>query len=146
MRCEGAQVEVCNLEGTGYVIEKLCATAALCRTSGGGSCEPPACETDAKRCTGAAFEQCNPGRTAWEKKNDCASEALCRADGSGDAGAGCQAPACAAGERHCNYDCPTAPGTDCIQKCKADRTAYETEIGCANQCQENTVGSPICLP
>jgi hypothetical protein len=151
VRCQGAQVEQCNAEGTGYVVQKLCDTAELCKPENGGSCETPACATNATRCTGAAFEKCNAGRTAFTKERDCASAALCNADGAGDAGAGCTAAACADGFRYCDFGCAIISKStdDCIAKCKADRTGYELEVNCGyagggDRCADNA-GNPQCI-
>lgn len=153
VRCTSAQLEACNAEGTGYVVQKLCETAELCKADNGGSCETPACPSKATRCTGAAFERCNDGRTAWVKERDCASSVYCHADGSGDAGAGCEAPACKPKVKHCDLTCSTIPlntANDCIKVCKDDGTGYVNLTDCGNamagdRCAEATDGDPQCI-
>src|SRR5947208_616562 len=43
VRCEAAQLEICNAGGTGYVITKVCDTPELCQARSGEDCAPAAC-------------------------------------------------------------------------------------------------------
>jgi hypothetical protein len=91
-RCQGAQLQVCNANRTGFVLDEQCASPALCDAEG-GSCEPPACAPNQRRCQGATLQVCNANRTGFvteqqcNNANQCDAEAgVCRGGGGGGGG------------------------------------------------------------
>ncbi len=153
IRCEGAQLEACNGDGTGFLIVKVCDTPELCQAHAGQDCAPAACAVGEQKCVGAAFERCNPGRTGFDTVHTCATSALCFPDGGADGG--CAPPACAAGEKHCDSACTLGGGTsaeDCIKTCNASQTGYTDTQNCgvaqhgllSDSCVEPAAGMPQC--
>ena len=153
VRCDGAQLEVCNADGTGYAVAKVCDTPQLCEARSGQDCATAACAIGNTRCADAEFQKCNAGRTAFDTQGKCASAALCVADGGADGG--CLPPACQPGEKHCDPACTLdggAPTEDCIKACKIDLTGFQDTASCGTavhdtftaSCIEPSGGVPDC--
>lgn len=92
-RCDGAQLERCNVERNGWIPVQTCATAGLCNVAA-KRCDTPVCVPGAARCTRAgALERCNTESSGWDLVADCtattptpvgpAASALCDPSGPG---------------------------------------------------------------
>jgi hypothetical protein len=74
-RCDGVELERCNVARTGWIPVQACETSELCDAAA-KRCEPPACELAARRCSPAGvLERCTSGRSGWEAVKDCAAAA-----------------------------------------------------------------------
>lgn len=108
-RCNGAELERCNVERNGWIPVSTCAAPALCNVAA-KRCESPACIAGAPRCTRAGvLEQCNPERSGWNLIADCAAAAgvpaglgASAACDPGGAGRCLPAAACQANSLRCN--------------------------------------------
>ena len=77
MRCNGAAVEICNADSTGFDTISLCATAALCFAEGGEAHCAIGCAPGEIRCSGSTLMRCNDGRTGYDTVEECATPAAC---------------------------------------------------------------------
>jgi hypothetical protein len=118
-RCQGKQLQVCNADGTGFVLEQECANELSCDT--GEGCAAAECTPNQRRCRGETLEVCDSTGT-FVLLEQCPSRTTCSAD------QGCVGGACAANERRCQGDK--------LQQCNEARTRFETIQTCgnANQC------------
>ncbi len=143
-RCQGAQVLACvagNLEN----VADVCASAALCETTGSTSrCEASPCTVNFQCTLSGEVLACNPERTGYLPQTPpvvCASPALCDVT----APTGCDPPACSAGQLGC--------AGQTLNRCNAGFTAIDQALdvcGSNSLCQEavttqNTT-CPDCLP
>lgn len=72
-RCNGVELERCNVERTDWIPVSTCDTTALCNVAA-KRCEAPACEADGRRCTSdGVLERCNSGRSGWDPIRNCAA-------------------------------------------------------------------------
>jgi hypothetical protein len=140
-RCEGAELQVCNEDGTSFKTAETCGSAALCNAAA-GSCGM-GCAQGAKTCAGDELRACNAERTAFVKEESCEpglcdaaggqcdvcvpetkgcegnSVRTCRPDGQGHEMTPCAAPTrICRGNGLCvqcasNADCP-APSNPCL--------------------------------
>jgi len=142
-RCNGAQIEVCLDDRTGFRPEGgPCETAALCDQSDSSDvrCNFPACAVDQFSCFGGVqLQGCNDGRTAFEP-----------------VGAACARPdLCSAARRRCDFCVPGRQ--ECNVALNATRVCSQTgnffgpetpcPLGCngpAGQCVTCTIGSYRC--
>lgn len=120
-RCQGRQLQVCNADRSGFVLEQECAHEVSCDPDAG--CAAAECTPNQRRCRGETLEVCGATGT-FILQEQCASGTTCSAD------QGCVGDACAADERRCQ-------GAN-LQQCNEARTAFETiqRCGNANQCDE----------
>jgi hypothetical protein len=141
-RCDGAELERCNVERDGWIPVKTCATAALCDDAAIG-CDAPVCLPGAKRCKrSGTLEQCNTDRSGWDVVADCAAavgvtaspaaSALCDPSGAGSC---LPAAACSDGALRCN-------GAE-LERCAGN--AWHPYQHCATPAQCNT-SAGACLP
>jgi hypothetical protein len=143
LTCNGAQIQVCNPDRTGFDdFGPACETAALCNARGPANvhCDPPFCGVNEVSCLGSnQLETCNGDRTAFQPL-----------------GAPCLRPdLCSAERRRCDF---CFPGR---QECTADLTASRTcalsgnlfgpltfcPLGCVaatGTCITCAIGSYIC--
>lgn len=106
-RCDGAELERCNVDRTGWIPVQACASPALCNVAA-RRCDVPVCVAGQARCTAeGALQRCRPGRDGWNVETECAAglsagaaaSATCDPSGGGRCvGLG----ACAAGSLRCN--------------------------------------------
>jgi hypothetical protein len=95
-RCDGATLQRCNDQHTGYDTIDTCATAALCNAGlGSEGCIPPPCVQGQTRCDGNVLRRCNDDRTGFVNVSVCAP-------GTCDGNAGRCADLCDAGSARCN--------------------------------------------
>jgi hypothetical protein len=118
-RCQGRQLQVCNADGTGFVLERECANEVSCDLDAG--CTAAECTPNQRRCRGETLEVCDLTGT-FVLQEQCPSGTTCNAD------QGCVGGACAANERRCQ-------GAN-LQQCNGARTRFETIQACgkANLC------------
>lgn len=108
-RCDGAELERCNVERNGWIPVRTCAAPALCNVAA-KRCDSPVCAAGTARCTrSGALEQCKADGSGWDLVADCgaavgvppgpAAAALCDPSGGGR----CQTTAfCSEGALRCN--------------------------------------------
>jgi hypothetical protein len=144
LRCNGAQLEVCN-EQQEWELQELCASVALCSAvqdptteQWSGVCQPPACDLAGLfKCDGATLFECNSDLTSWDPRVTCLSPALCNA-----LSGRCDPEACLeAGLLRCN---PVNPLI--VEQCSADLTEWVLVAECSEQqsCNPDPDG-PACL-
>jgi hypothetical protein len=142
-RCNGAQIEVCLDDRTGFRPDGMpCATAALCNDSSPTNvrCDPPACATDSFSCFGGVqLQGCNGGRTAFEPVGlPCTRPDLCSADRR-------RCDFCVPGRQECN------PTLNASRVCSITGNFFGPEtpcpLGCngpVGQCVTCDIGSYRC--
>lgn len=75
-RCNGAELERCNVDGTAWIPLDTCESAELCNDSA-KRCDRPACAVGELRCSREGkLERCSPGREGWLETSDCRALAL----------------------------------------------------------------------
>jgi hypothetical protein len=123
-RCEAGQVLSCSPQNTENV-SQVCESEALCQQTSATSatCEASRCTTPFQCTDRGEVLVCNPGQTGYVRQSPpffCETTALCDATDAD----GCQAPACAAGERQCN-------GIS-VEVCNDARTGFRAEATCSS--------------
>jgi hypothetical protein len=118
-RCNGAALEGCNVDGTGWLPLETCESPAYCDAISGCGVEP--CQQGQSRCNDSLVEVCRSDGLGWDFVERCASAELCANDATAQT-ASCLPAACALGESRCAED-----GTRSI--CNAQRTAF---VPCAS--------------
>jgi hypothetical protein len=120
-RCQGRELQVCNADGSGFVLEQECADELSCDADAG--CTVAECTPNQRRCRGEALEVCDSTGT-FVVLEQCARGTTCSAD------QGCVGGVCAANERRCR-------GAN-LQQCNEAGTRFETiqRCGKASQCDE----------
>lgn len=68
--CRGQDLEACDPEGQGFVVQESCASAVLCDQQS-GRCAAPSCEAEEHLCEGNALKRCNKDLTAFELVRQC---------------------------------------------------------------------------
>lgn len=142
-RCNGAQIEVCLEDQTGYAPDgPPCATPALCNESNPAAvrCEDPSCSVNEFSCFGGAqLQTCNDGRTEFV-----------------NVGAACPRPDLCSGERRrCDFCVPGRQECtielDATRVCSLSGNFFGVETPCPlgcdgplGQCRTCTVGSYTC--
>jgi hypothetical protein len=114
-RCQDGQLQVCNADGSGFLLEQQCTNEASCDPDTG--CAAPECTPDQRRCRGDTLEVCDSSGT-FILQEQCASGTTCSEE------QGCVGGACAANERRCQ-------GAN-LQQCNEERTRFETIQSCGN--------------
>lgn len=146
-RCDGAELERCNVERNGWIPVRACAAAALCNVAA-KRCDSPVCLAGAARCArSGALERCKADSSGWEPVADCASavgmaaspaaSTLCDPSGAGS----CVPTAgCAEGALRCN-------GAE-LERCGG--TAWHPAEHCATPAQcDSSAGRcqpAVCAP
>lgn len=157
-RCEGKQLERCDVRGETFAPESTCATVELCDADG-GRCKPPACEPEEWVCKGDELYSCNKQQTELTKKTMC-GPGLCNArmqtcvqcatDGQcPDSADGCQEGTCrgnvcgttpARDGKGCGGSNVCRGGTCCTPNCR--NKCGGVSDGCGGTC--NAVCPPRC--
>ena len=174
LRCNGADVEKCDVNGLGWSTVTTCPTGCTA-----GACKEQLCSPGATRCEGDAAEQCTPAGAAWALVQICPSHCdsttgHCRApvctpfstrcDPAGDAtqveicdsfGAGWQTQSCGASKTcdsgRCQDVICAAGQTRCsgdggsVEVCNASRDGYTSSQSCGIRCGVGT-GVAACVP
>lgn len=142
-RCNGAQVEECLEDRTGFrPVGEPCATAALCNDADGSNafCEPPACGVNQFNCFGSAqLQRCNDDRTRFEPFGPpCLRPDLCSAQRG-------RCDFCVPGRQECT------PELDASRSCSLTGNSFGPEtfcpLGCdgpLGQCRTCQAGSYRC--
>ncbi len=141
-RCDGADLQRCNVERTGWIPVRTCETEGLCNVAA-KRCDPPACTSGAPRCTAAGvLERCAAERNSWATVADCAAQvalptglnpsALCDPSGAGQC---LPSASCAAGAYRCN--------AAELERCRDN--AWRPFERCATPAQCDA-GTGTCLP
>jgi hypothetical protein len=147
-RCDGVELERCNVERTGWIPVEACDAPALCNVDA-KRCDAPACLPGARRCTAVGqLERCRDNQSGWELVLDCAARAsLPRGPG---AGALCDP----SGEGQC---LPSASCTNAALRCNDAELELcrdniwrpyarcETRAQC-NLSREQPCLAPVCEP
>lgn len=119
VRCDGARLQTCNTDQTGWKTETECQSAKLCDVTARG-CSSAACTKDTFRCNDIFLERC--GADGYQRVARCANAALC------DAKTGtCMPPMCAPGKFHCLGNS--------IQRCGPELRWIDVWT-CSGQCDE----------
>lgn len=142
-RCNGAQIEECLADRTGFrPVGQPCATAALCNDSDarGASCEEPECGVNEFNCFGSAqLQRCNVDRTGFEQFGPpCLRPDLCSAQRG-------RCDFCFPGRQECT------PEMDASRVCSLTGNSFGPEtfcpLGCdgpLGQCRTCQFGSYRC--
>ncbi|MEY2930314.1 MAG: hypothetical protein RL033_1063 [Pseudomonadota bacterium] len=102
-RCNGARLERCLADRSGWELIVACESGDLCAatlTEGSERCAPPVCDARELRCLGTHLERCNPGRSGWSELERCRSEQLC-ATSAAAGSPRCEPASCAPFEHVC---------------------------------------------
>ena len=149
VRCQGAQLDICNEGRTAFESLELCATDVLCTNTltyvglgGRPRCRQAVCDFNEHQCTESGILQvCTPGREGYQTTATCIGPPFCNASAADRGEPGCTDAECAAGETQCN-------GAQ-IQRCLDDRTAFEP-LGAACEtrglCNDNNPLNVQCDP
>ena len=131
-RCNGAALQICNAQRTGWDAVATCASAALCDNTK-TACVAPTCSSGQKRCNGAQPETCKADLTGWASTGAaCASAALCDKTTFT-----CNAKACSAGDKKCMGAQPMV--------CNTDLTAFTANGAvCPVLCDASTATCVAC--
>lgn len=142
-RCNGAQIEVCLDDRTGFVADRApCETPALCNATNPAAarCETAACAANEASCSPTAqLQVCNEGRTALANVGlPCPRLDLCSADRR-------RCDFCVPGRQECT------PELDASRVCSLSGNFFGPEtpcpLGCdgpAGLCRTCTIGSYSC--
>lgn len=130
LRCSSGELQRCNADRTDWDLEQSCQSADLCKGGLANCSEPDAicgcraaeCSVGETRCTGATMEICNAGLSGWDVVAQCATEQLCGL-GLSLSPSSCQPPACELDELSCSE-------VGVLQRCRADRTNFESQADC----------------
>ncbi|MEY4550747.1 MAG: hypothetical protein RL685_6942, partial [Pseudomonadota bacterium] len=118
-RCEGATLQRCNDQHTGYDTLSACATPGLCNAGFGfNGCQTPVCAPGETRCSGNFVQVCNDQRTAFVNVEQCAQ-------GTCDSAGGRCADPCIVGSGRCN-----AQGN--LEECRNRLTGWEITARCGS--------------
>ena len=149
-RCQGAVLQACEPDGSGWTARARCASPALCAADSGqpARCLAPLC-TPGITCDGAVLRQCNADSTGFDRLDTCVSPAHCDAA----AGACLDAP-CTPGALSCNGNTlqrcnAAATGHDAIATCASPALCDRLRDGCAEDgCAADafTCPEPSCEP
>lgn len=72
--CQGATLQRCNDQHTGYDVQNTCATPGLCNAAlGFNGCVAPVCAVGETRCNGDFVQVCNAQRTGFDNIERCAA-------------------------------------------------------------------------
>jgi hypothetical protein len=115
-RCEGGQLQVCNADRTGFVLQQECGDAMSCDPVGG--CRLAACAPEQRRCAGDTLEVCNATGTGFAVQERCPDETTCSPD------QGCVRSSCRGGEWRCQ-------GKN-LQQCDETRARFEKVQNCGS--------------
>lgn len=123
-RCNGARLERCLADRSGWELIVACESGDLCTATlaeGAERCAPPVCDARELRCQGRHLQRCNAGRSGWVSLEHCSSEALCEA--SQEAGSPrCTPAGCAPGQHVC--DGPV------LSTCEPELTGFQPKASC----------------
>lgn len=113
-RCDGARLELCNLDQTGWTVLDTCGSEALCDRAS-PVCSPSACGVGEVRCDATgALQRCELSRGGFETEQQCLSSAFCSVTVGSEA--------CA--EQPCTEDNFRCNGAQ-IERCGTDRVGFE---------------------
>jgi hypothetical protein len=137
LRCEGAALQVCKADQSGFRTARICSSAELCcadasACDGRPGCRAPACAPGDFRCAGARLEICNDGQTGWTRVDTCASELQCNAS----------LGRCT--DQPCDFSTTSfqCNGTE-LQSCQALGWRFEQDCSTPSLCSADP-GSPGC--
>ncbi len=136
-RCNGAQIQVCNADCTGWTTEQTCSSTQTCKKTASGSlacvnlCENDCTTEGQKRCNGGyAIQTCSrssQGCLVWTTTLSCKTNEYCESGGTT-----CKTSACT------NHSCPTLEAARCdvrtVQECQNDASGcrvWKTTNYCA---------------
>jgi hypothetical protein len=127
--CNGASLQQCKLDQTGFDEIKVCPADTECDPIAGDCGQ--LCTPGNFQCNGATLRKCG-SNGHWADQAKCETSALCAVGTDGATGS-CTPSRCvnAAGQKQDNF-CKGAV----LQKCKDDRTDYEDQLTC--------VSAPLC--
>jgi hypothetical protein len=136
-QCNGAQIEICRDDRTGFDADPSsapCASATLCVTDAQGvHCNPPTCAADQFTCfEGAQLQRCNDERTGFIP-----------------VGTACQRPdLCSADRRRCDFCVPSrrecTPDLTSSRTCNAGGTGFGPATFCPLGCVAATGACVTC--
>jgi hypothetical protein len=142
-RCNGAVIEECRLDRTGFqpTTQFPCATAALCAQPVGQLpfCIPPSCAVDQFTCQGGAqLQRCNEGRNGFTNVGGPCTD-----------GAGQPRPdLCSADRRRCDFCVPNrrecTPDLGSSRTCNVQGSAFGPNTGCPLGCVAETGACRTC--
>jgi hypothetical protein len=125
MRCDGALLQACADDRSGWVTAQHCAAAALCQEAP-AACLAATCSADEMTCSGAVLQKCNADRTGWDLFATCLSPAHCNADLRQ-----CMTEPCNAGDRRC--DRSELDQSPVLEVCRDDRTDWGPLDACVTR-------------
>lgn len=133
-RCNGAQIEECRADRSGFdVVGDPCGSAFLCieGESEKARCAEPGCGPGQFQCVGPSLERCTDQLDRFMPITSCATAELCNAE-LGQ----CDPPLCDAGTRRCEGAL--------LQVCNPGRDGYTTLFDCVMPALCD-VNAPACL-
>jgi hypothetical protein len=137
LHCEGAALQICNEDRSGFRTARVCSSPELCCTDPSvcpnPGCQPPACTSGDFKCDERVLSVCNEGLTGWTPLSTCASAAQCNARlGT------CDAQPCNPGK---DVQCSDASRMQC------GASGWNTSQQCATRALCNTEATgPGCRP
>ena len=113
--CDGAVLQGCRIDRTGFDDQETCIGAPFCNLTE-GRCEDAPCEVGQHRCSGSQIEVCLDDRTGFVAEGPaCATPALCKESDPTDVH--CDPPQCAVNQFSCFQ------GSQ-LQACNEGRTGF----------------------
>lgn len=122
--CSDGELRTCSGDAA-WSNATQCETAALCRVNpdrGGGTCDPPQCETGSFLCEGGWLLACAPTRDRWNLVEYCGADAICDAATAAAAVEKKERPHCVP---TCGDDCPPGACRPGATRCSRDLPAVE---------------------
>src|SRR6185295_5117015 len=75
LHCEGAALQICREDRSGFRTARVCSSAPLCCTDPSvcpnPGCQPPACTPGDFKCDDRVLSVCNEGLTGWTPLSTC---------------------------------------------------------------------------
>jgi len=147
-RCEGSELQRCNVERTGWIPVQACGAPGLCNVAS-RRCEAPACQVGEVRCTSAGhLERCSPDQRDWALVADCSAGAALAPGTSPttscdptNGGRCLDSSTCLTGTLRCN-------GPE-LERCRENAWRPYAHCASAAQCDATGAGAcrePICEP
>jgi len=84
LHCEGAALQICREDHSGFRTARVCSSPQLCCTDpsvcpNSPGCQPPVCTPGDFKCDERVLSVCNEGLTGWTPLSTCPSAAQCNA-------------------------------------------------------------------
>lgn len=137
-RCNGAVLEQCASNGSGFLFDEVCPSEAFCSASA-GACTDATCLKGRWNCDGDMLQQCNQEQTAFEDFEPC-DPGMCDKEGGqcyvctpgnfvceGNTVVSCDASGQDENRQKCPQDTPYCIGKGKCVECETDSDCIESD-------------------